>query len=135
MQKAEELAVKLERVMTFLSDHKLAGAVLGRGDNFAWLGCGADNMVDTTGETGVASFLVLRGAVTLVTNNIEADRLQTEELEGLGIRKRRGLPLARAGRAEVASCSAWAPARTWPRTTAPPACPRCPQASADCAIA
>ncbi len=86
MQKAEELAVKLERVKTFLSDHELDGAVLGRGDNFAWLGCGADNMVDTTGETGVASFLVLHDAVTLVTNNIEAERLQAEELEGLGIR-------------------------------------------------
>ncbi len=87
MLKAEEFAIKLERVMTFLSDHELDGALLGRGDNFAWLGCGADNLVDTTGETGVAGLLVLRGEVTLVTNNIEADRLQSEELADLGIRR------------------------------------------------
>jgi len=87
MQKAEEFALKLERVKTFLSDHKLDGVVLGRGDNFAWLGCGADNLVDTTAETGVGSLVVLAGRVTLVTNNIEADRLLAEELHELGLRK------------------------------------------------
>jgi Xaa-Pro aminopeptidase len=87
MQKAEEFAVKMERVKTFLSDQGLDGAVLGRGDNFAWLGCGADNLVDTTAETGVASLVVLDDGVTLLTNNIEAGRLQAEELHGLGIRR------------------------------------------------
>ena len=87
MQKAEEFAVKLERVKTFLSDKDLDGLVLSRGDNFAWLGCGADNLVDTTSDAGVGSLVVLAGRVTLVTNNIEADRLRTEELDGLDIRK------------------------------------------------
>lgn len=87
MQKAEELAIKLERVKALLSDHALDGVVLGRGDSFAWLGCGADNLVDTTSETGVGCLVVLSGRVTLVANNIETDRLLAEELDGLGIRK------------------------------------------------
>jgi len=85
MQKAEEFALKLERVSTFLCDHELDGVVLGRGDNFAWLGCGADNLVDSGNETGVGALVVLRGDVILVTNNIEAERLRAEELAGLDI--------------------------------------------------
>jgi Xaa-Pro aminopeptidase len=86
MTKAEEFALKLERIRTFLSDHGLDGVVLSRGDSFAWLGCGADSVVDPTGETGVGSLVVLPDGVRLVTNNIEADRLRTEELQGIDLR-------------------------------------------------
>ncbi len=85
MDRAEEFAVKLERVERFLADHGLGGAILGRSDNFAWLGCGACNVVNSAQETGVAALAVRPGSVTLVANNIEADRLLTEELDGLDV--------------------------------------------------
>ena len=83
MNRAEEFAVKLERIGHFLTESDLDGVALSRGDNFAWLGCGADNLVNNAAETGVATLLARRDGVTLITSNIEAERLQTEELDGL----------------------------------------------------
>ena len=85
MNQSEEFAVKLDRVQTFLDAHELGGVVLSRGDNFAWLGCGADNLVNNAAETGVASLVVRPDVVTLVTNNIEMERLLTEELPDVDI--------------------------------------------------
>jgi antitoxin VapB len=85
MRKAGEFAAKLERVENFLSTHELAGVALKRAENFAWLGCGADNVVDTSVETGAATLVVRSGCVTLISSNIEADRLLSEELDELDI--------------------------------------------------
>lgn len=85
MRKTEEFTAKLERVERFLADQELTGIILSRGDNFAWLGCGANNLVDNSKETGVASLVVRAGQVTLVANNIEAERLLTEELDEIDI--------------------------------------------------
>ncbi len=85
MTVAEEFVVKMERVERFLADAGLDGVVLSRGDNFAWLGCGADNLVDNSKESGVASLVVRAGSVTLLTNNIEAERLLAEELAGVEV--------------------------------------------------
>ncbi len=85
MRKTEEFAVKIEKVERLLDQHELAGVVLSRTDNFAWLGCGADNSVVTCHEAGVGTLVVRHGVVTLVANNIEAERLLTEELEEVDI--------------------------------------------------
>ncbi|MHC4788722.1 MAG: hypothetical protein ACYS8K_05885 [Planctomycetota bacterium] len=61
MTKSEEMTVKLERVDGFLNEHGLDGAILGRSDNFAWLGCGASNVVNAAEETGVAALAVEAG--------------------------------------------------------------------------
>ncbi len=85
MDRSEEFAVKLARVERFLAENGLKGAILGRSDNFAWLGCGGSNVVDSSQETGVAALAVRKGRVTLIANNIEAERLLTEELDGLDV--------------------------------------------------
>ncbi len=100
MKQSEEFAVKLDRVQTFLDAHELGGVVLSRGDNFAWLGCGADNLVNNAAESGVASLAVRPDVVTLVTNNIEAERLLTEELTDLDIGNVEEFPWHEPGRRE-----------------------------------
>ncbi|MGD2175257.1 MAG: aminopeptidase P family N-terminal domain-containing protein, partial [Candidatus Brocadiaceae bacterium] len=85
MRKSEEFAAKLERLDRFLVEQELGGVVLSRSENFAWLGCGADNSVVISSETGVAALVARPGCVTLVANNIEADRMLTEELGDLEI--------------------------------------------------
>ncbi len=85
MKRSEEFAVKMERLEEFMTGHELAGLALSRTENFAWVGCGADNSVVTSSETGMGTLLVRPGGVTLLANNIEAERLLTEELDGTGI--------------------------------------------------
>jgi len=83
MQRSEEFQLKRERLCSFLSQNGLAGVVLARTDNFAWLGCGADSAVSCASEVGVAALAASPGGVSLIVNNIEAERLLTEELTGL----------------------------------------------------
>jgi antitoxin VapB len=85
MTKCEEFAAKRRRVERWLAEQGLDGVVLCRSDNFAWLGCGADNVVNAAQETGVGALVVQPDGVSLVTNNIETERLLTEELDGLNI--------------------------------------------------
>jgi len=85
MRRPEEFAEKLERVRRWMRQHKLDGIVLGRSDNFAWMGCGASNVVNSAQETGVGALVVGRRSVRLVANNIEMQRLLTEELNGLPV--------------------------------------------------
>lgn len=101
MKKSEEFAVKRERVERFLAGHDLDGVILGRGDDFAWLGCGADSIVNTAQETGVGALAVQPGRVTLIANNIEAERLMTEELMGLDIAATEVFPWHRPGEREA----------------------------------
>ncbi|MHC5033633.1 MAG: M24 family metallopeptidase [Planctomycetota bacterium] len=85
MTKQEELAVKLARVEQFLSGNGLDGVILGRSDSFAWVGCGANNVINSAEEGGVGALAVEPGRVTLIANNIETQRLMTEELAGLDL--------------------------------------------------
>jgi Xaa-Pro aminopeptidase len=85
MTKPEEFAAKLERIERWLSQHGLDGVMLSRSDNFAWAGCGASNVVNSASETGVGSLAIQPGGVTLIANNIEIERLLTEEFAGLEI--------------------------------------------------
>ncbi len=92
MRKADEFAGKVQRVEDFLAVHELAGIVLSRAENFAWLGCGADNLVDASIETGEAAMIVRPGCVTVLASNIEADRILSEELDELGITEVQSYP-------------------------------------------
>lgn len=85
MERADEFAFKLERVERYLAEKGLDGVILGRSDSFAWLGCGANNVVNTAQEAGVGALAVRPGRVTLIASNIETERLLTEELRGLDI--------------------------------------------------
>ena len=52
MNKAEEFAVKLERLRGLLDTRGLAGIVLASEANCAWLGCGPDDGADLASVTG-----------------------------------------------------------------------------------
>jgi len=85
MDRTQEFGIKLERVERYLAEHGLGGVVLARSDNFAWIGCGANNVVNSAQETGVGTLVVRPGHVTLLANNVETERLMTEELAGLDV--------------------------------------------------
>jgi Xaa-Pro aminopeptidase len=97
MTRAEELAAKRERVAGLLDGYGLDAVLLRTRANIAWLGCGpADGVpfdlvqgsrseIWAQGETGVAVFVVTRGGVTLVTENIELPRIARDEFGDLPI--------------------------------------------------
>lgn len=74
-----ELNTKIERIHRLLEQHKLEGLLLRRVSNFAWATCGADSHVNTATSEGIASLLITSSNRYLITNNIEAARLETEE--------------------------------------------------------
>ena len=81
-----ELEVKLERIRDLLRQHSLDALLLQRVDNFAWATCGAASYVNLASSTGAASLLITPSGRWIVTDNIEAERLQQEErLRGTGL--------------------------------------------------
>jgi antitoxin VapB len=70
---------KLQRVRSLLAERRLDAAFISRLSNFAWLTDGTTCYVNTASDSGVASLLVTDQAVYLLTNTIEASRLQAEE--------------------------------------------------------
>ena len=85
MDRQAEFAEKLARVRAFMAQAGLDGVALASWANFAWITAGGDNHVVMGSEGGVARILVTRDAARCGTNNIEADRILTEELAGLPI--------------------------------------------------
>jgi len=62
-----------------------AAVILSRRHNFSWATGGADNHVRHAADLGVASAVFYRdGRKLLLTSNIEAPRVMTEEVDGLG---------------------------------------------------
>jgi len=74
-----EFSLKQERIRNLLDAHKLDGLLLQRVSSFAWATCGAASYVNTATTYGAASLLITRTGHHLITNNIEAPRLQNEE--------------------------------------------------------
>lgn len=83
MNRAAEVATKLERLRALMAAEDLQTAVLGTPANFAWLTGGGDNRVALAAELGVGALVVTEHRQYLVTENIEAQRLAVEELAGL----------------------------------------------------
>ena len=69
----------LARLDDYLDATGLAAVWFARPNSFAWL-TGGDNVVDAGGDVGVAAAGYDGDAVTVVTDNIEAQRLRDEEL-------------------------------------------------------
>ena len=80
-----ELNAKHDKLIEFLREHKLAGVLIKRNENVAWLTGGAVELrVLTPGETGVASLLVTaEGKRYYFTTENEAPRLHDEEFGAL----------------------------------------------------
>lgn len=68
------------RLDRLLAERDLAAVWFARPENFAWL-TGGSNVVDRAAETGVAA-ACYNGSVHVLTSDIEADRISTEELAG-----------------------------------------------------
>lgn len=84
MTRAEEIAIKEQRVRQLLDRRGFDALLISRQDNFAWLTGGGDNHVVIAGDLGSASILIGRDAKYLLCDNIEAGRVMEEELAGLG---------------------------------------------------
>jgi len=81
----EEFRLKLERIRQWLSQERLDGVLLTRRDSFAWATAGGDNRVSSATEMGAADLWVDHDSVVLLANNIEAARIDEEELDGLDV--------------------------------------------------
>ncbi|MEY7848337.1 M24 family metallopeptidase [Natrarchaeobius sp. A-rgal3] len=73
---------KRERLEAFLEGHDLDSIWFARPNSFAWL-TGGNNVVDREGDAGVAAVSYDGETVTILTDNIEADRIADEELPDL----------------------------------------------------
>ena len=74
-----EFNLKQERIQALLVEHKLDALLLRRVSSFAWATCGAASYVNTATTNGEAALLITPSGRCLITNNIEATRLQQEE--------------------------------------------------------
>ncbi|MBX0294126.1 M24 family metallopeptidase [Haloarcula nitratireducens] len=74
------------RLDAYLAENDLRAVWFAGPNGFAWLTGGGDSVVDRGGDVGVAAAGYDGDGVTVVTNNIEANRLRAEELdEGVAI--------------------------------------------------
>jgi Xaa-Pro aminopeptidase len=79
-QRIAEIAQKLEWMRDALREAHAAGLRLRGIDWFAWATAGGSNMVLLAAETGVAEVLVTLDGAWILTDEIEAQRLQDEEI-------------------------------------------------------
>ncbi|MDZ7956447.1 MAG: M24 family metallopeptidase [Aulosira sp. DedQUE10] len=76
----QEISLKLELIRQTLNETEAQGLRLRGTDWFAWATAGGSNTVLLTAETGVAEVLVTAQDAWVLTDEIEAQRLQNEEL-------------------------------------------------------
>ncbi|HQV27667.1 MAG TPA: M24 family metallopeptidase [Thermoflexales bacterium] len=74
-----EIDIKLARLRELMAQKKLDAVILQRNSSFAWITCGAPSYINTASTTGVAAAVVTLSDRYIVTNNIEAPRLEREE--------------------------------------------------------
>ena len=74
-----EFAQKQERIQALLAGRGLDALLLRRVSSFAWATCGAASYINTAATCGEASLLITPSGRYLITNNIEAPRLEQEE--------------------------------------------------------
>src|SRR4051794_38746478 len=77
---SDELTTKLATIRAALVETGAVAARLRGVDWFAWATCGGSNVVILTTETGVAEVFVTADAAWILTDQIEAGRLEAEEL-------------------------------------------------------
>ena len=75
-----EIATKLNLMRQVLAEHKLAGLHLRGVDWFAWATGGGSNVVILSTEDGCADILITPDQALVLTDSMEAERLQAEEV-------------------------------------------------------
>ncbi len=74
-----EFSQKRERILALLETHNLDALLLQRVSSVAWATCGASSFVNRASTNGEVSLLITPVSQILITNNIEAPRLEQEE--------------------------------------------------------
>ncbi len=74
-----EFSQKQDRIHTLLKEHNLKALLLRRVSSFAWATCGSASYVNTATTNGEAALVITPSGRHIVTNNIEATRLEKEE--------------------------------------------------------
>jgi antitoxin VapB len=74
-----EFQKKVESIRKLLEARRLDALLLRRISSFAWATCGAASYVNMAASEGAATLLVTRSDLHLITDNIEANRLEQEE--------------------------------------------------------
>lgn len=97
---SSELSKKLSTVRAAIARAGLGGVRLRGTDWFSWATCGGSNVVLLTTDTGVAEVWVTPEAAWVLTDEIEAARLQQEEVP-------RGLEVWAAPWADTAARERW----------------------------
>ncbi len=67
------------RVEALLAKHHLDALLLEKVSSFAWATCGGASYINTASSEGAASLLITPTARYIITNNIEAKRLEQEQ--------------------------------------------------------
>ena len=80
-----EIQTKQRRLAEFLDRHGLDGVLLQQRANFAWITGGRDNHIANNTEAGVAAVLATKTERVCLANNIEAPRMEKEELGKAGV--------------------------------------------------
>jgi Xaa-Pro aminopeptidase len=80
-----EIQTKQRRLADFLERHGLDGVLLQQRPNFAWITGGRDNHIANNTEAGVAAILATPTERVCLANNIEAPRMEKEELARSGV--------------------------------------------------
>jgi Xaa-Pro aminopeptidase len=73
-----EFDTKQGRIQALLAGRQLDALLLQRVSSFAWATCGAASYINTAATTGEATLLITPSGRHLITNNIEATRLEGE---------------------------------------------------------
>ncbi len=76
-----ECEVKIGKIRNLLVQLNIDGVLLSKNDNFSWITCGGRGWVGKDTESSVASVLVTKDRVFLISNNIEIERLLREEVK------------------------------------------------------
>jgi antitoxin VapB len=74
-----EFDQRQKQIGSFLAERDLDALLLQRVSNFAWATCGAASYVNTATTFGEATLVITQTERYLITNNIEATRLEQEE--------------------------------------------------------
>ena len=74
-----EFETKINILRAMLDEYGVDALLLRRVSSFAWATCGAASYVNSATTEGAASLVITREHLYLVTNNIEAPRLELEE--------------------------------------------------------
>jgi Xaa-Pro aminopeptidase len=74
-----EFSTKQDKIQALLAEKELDALLLRNVSSFAWATCGAASYVNTAATGGAAALLITAGGRYVISNNIEATRLEQEE--------------------------------------------------------